>query len=224
MKIPVLSAVALSLSLCSFVSTPVRAQEAAPPPPATSVGAPPAPGAFGSQGQLVISTDIPVHTTEPSLFLIHESASMGGSSSTSYGIEPSLDYFVAPNVSVGGALGVAYGSNSAGGIGTSVSSTLIEVAARAGYNLALTDTLSLWPRVGFSYEHISAGGSNAADVSGYSLSLTVFAPLLWHPTQHFFVGGGVIVATELVSKINGASTSKLTDVGIEGVLGGYFGI
>lgn len=222
MKLPVFSAVLMSLSVCSFVAAPARAQEPAPPP-ATTVGAPPAPGAFGSQGQLVISTDIPVHTTEPSLFLIHESATMNGGSSTSYGIEPSLDYFVAPNVSVGGALGVAHGSFSGDGFGTSASTTLIEVAARAGYNLALTDALSLWPRLGFAYDHFSTSGANP-DLSGYSLHLTVFAPLLWHPTQHFFVGGGIIVDTELVSKINGASTSKLTDVGLEGVLGGYFGI
>lgn len=226
MKVPALSAVALSLSLCTFAAAPARAQDAAPPPPAApapAVGGPPAPGAFGSQGQLVINTDIPLHQTEPSLFLVHESASMGGGSSTTFGIVPSLDYFLAPNVSVGGIVGIQRESASADGLGGTGTVTGIIVGARVGYNVVLTDAFSLWPRLSLSYEHLSFSGSGVS-ASGYVIPLSIFVPVLWHPAQHFFVGLGPVFATNLISKVEGNDASKTTDIGIQATLGGYFNI
>lgn len=227
MKIPALGAVALSLSLCTLAAAPARAQDAAPPPPAApapAVGGSPAPGGFGSQGQLVLSTDIPLHQSEPMLALVHESNSMGGPSSTLYAIEPALDYFVAPNVSVGGAIGIVHGNASQDGVfGGDATVTAIEVVARVGYNVVLTDAFSLWPRLSLGYEHISFS-SGGASTSGYVVPLSIFAPVLWHPAQHFFVGLGPLFSTELISKTEGVSQSKTTDFGIEGTLGGYFNL
>ena len=227
MKIRAVGAVALFLSLLSMLSTSARAQEAAPPPPAApspAVGGPPAPGAFGSQGQLVLSTDLPLHQSEPMLALVHESQSMGGGSSTLYAIEPALDYFVAPNLSVGGAIGVIHGVASADGIFTGDATvTAIEILARVGYNVVFTDAFSLWPRLSIGYEHVSvsSGGSSA---SGYVVPLSIFAPVLWHPAQHFFVGLGPILSTQLENKSEGNPQPKATDIGIEGTLGGYFSL
>ena len=234
MKLPIVSAVALSLSLCSLASVPAHAQEdappAAPPPaaaPATSVGAPPAPGAFGSQGQLVISTDIPLHRmTEPAVAIVHESSSASGSGSeTMYGIAPAADYFMAPNLSVGGSVGIVHGDASIGGAFGSGTATVTEIgiSARVGYNIALTDAISLWPRLSLGYEHDSFSGGGGS-VSGYTIPLVIFAPFLWHPAQHFFMGGGPIVYTELADKISGMDAGKITDIGIEATLGGYFNL
>jgi len=221
MKLPALSTVALSLF--SFVSTPARAQEPPPPPPPTAVSGPPAPGGFGSQGQLVINTDIPLHQTEPEFSLIHESTSMGRGSATRWGIVPSLDYFVAPNVSVGGTIGIIHEDLSIDSLGVSgVTMTAIEVGARVGYNVPFSDAFSLWPRLSLAYERVSVSGGTGNDSTGYLIPLTIFAPVLWHPAQHFFVGLGPVFSTQLTFKIGGVDQAKTTDFGIQAILGGYF--
>lgn len=221
-------------ALSLMLAVPALAQDAAPPP-VVETGAPPAPtpvaapmpaaapagamGAFGAAGQMVISADIPFQNEAPVLVIAHESTSMGGGSATVVGIQPSLDYFVAPNVSVGGEVGIAY--TSLGG-GLSGSSTVLAVEVRAGYNLPLGDMLSLWPRIGIGYSH-SSSSSGGASSSGYSVPLNVSLPFLFHPGSHFFLGAGPMITTELVNKIEGMSVGKSTDYGVQGILGGYFG-
>ena len=76
--------------------------------------------------------------------------------------------------------------------------------------------------MGLGYEHWSVSGGG--DASGYTITLDLFAPFLWHPAQHFFVGGGPVVATDLISKQSGQNAPKETAVGLQAVLGGYFGL
>ena len=173
----------------------------------------------------MISTDIPLGRTEPGLSLIHESQNMGGPSSTSFAIAPSADYFVAPNVSIGGGIGVSRDSGGADGIFLSgLTVTTIAVTARVGYNLPLSDAFSLWPRLALAYGHVNVSGDNGVSGSGYVIPLTVFVPVLWHPTQHFFVGLGPVLSTDLMSKEEGNDAVKTTDIGVEATLGGYFNL
>jgi opacity protein-like surface antigen len=140
-------------------------------------------------------------------------------------IQPSLDYFVIPNLSIGGAVGVAHGT---GAVGVpDVSGTGILVEARVGYNIPLNDMFSIWPHLGIGYEHVSVD-FNGGSGSGYRVPLIVTVPVLWHPADHFFLGVGPTLTTELANSItvNGQSMDqqKTTDVGLTAVLGGYFGI
>ena len=217
-----------------MVVAPAMAQDATPTPPAepaspvvpaTRPMAPAGGGAgpaFGAQGQIAISVDLPFANEAPQFAIIHSSTSMGGDSSTTVEVQPALDYFIAPNVSVGGEVGILYKSTSPAGGGMSISTTGIEVEGRVGYNLALGDMASLWPRIGIAYVHVSAS-SNGTSASGYTVPLVVFAPFLWHPTQHFFLGAGPVFTTELANKLEGMSQPKTTSYGIQALIGGSFG-
>ena len=176
------------------------------------------PGNFGSLGQIVISTDLPLGVTSPALSVVHSSLSMGGGSSTTFGIQPSADYFFAPNMSLGGLVGIVKTSFGSGGGDI----TAISIGARFGYNLALSPTVSLWLRGGLTYTHSSVS-SGGMDFSGYFIPLTIFAPVLWHPAQHFFVGLGPVFVTDLIAKTEGNDAQKETDFGVQAVIGGYFG-
>jgi hypothetical protein len=210
----------------------VAAQEpaAAPAEPPTPVAPPqlPPPGpsgsaaSFGAQGQIAVSADLPFLNEGPELAIFHESVSMGGGSTTVVGIQPSLDYFVAPNVSVGAQVGIVHVSANAGG---GASDTEIGVEARAGYNIGLTDSVSLWPRLGIGYNHDSTSfnGSGTPDQSGYNVTLYLSVPVLWHPGSHFFLGAGPAFSTQLLNKIEGNDQGKTTIIGLTALIGGYFG-
>jgi hypothetical protein len=215
----------LAVATLATATVAGTAQAQTPPegaPPAAPEGTPPvaatpAPantgGGFGQVGQIAISGELQAS-------LVHASTSMGGGSSTTIKIQPSLDYFLAPNVSVGGALGIAH---AAAGTGTG-SVTTIGIAARGGYNVGLTPVLSLWAQAQLGYNHLSfSPGGGIADVSGYTVTFGVFVPVLYHVTEHLFVGLGPVFQTELMSKVMSADAPKETDFGLQSVVGGYFG-
>jgi hypothetical protein len=215
-----------------MMAASARAQDAAAPPvePASQARANLAAGAasgdatgkFGARGQLAVSVGLPLTGEAPELGIVHASTSMGGGSSTTVALQPSADYFITPNLSVGGLIGIRYASYSEppGGLTISGNSTVLQVEARVGYNLALGDVVSLWPRIGIGYAHASAG---VLIDPRYSVPLDIFAPLLWHPTHHFFVGAGPVFTTELVDKSGGQNQPKPTNFGVQAVVGGYFG-
>jgi hypothetical protein len=229
MRTKVLSAAAL----LTLFSTPALAQEPPPPPggemppptappPAT---APQATGAFGSQGQIAVSADLPFRNGAPALFLFHESVSMGGTSQTNFGIAPAADYFIAPNISIGGIIGVSHGSVDLGG-GYSASGTGFVIGPRVGYVVNLNDQVSLWPRLSiqYAYESVSSGGT---DGSLSAVPLVVDVPILWHPASHFFLGAGFVLSTQLSNSASAGGVSvdqpKTTDIGIDAMIGGYWG-
>jgi hypothetical protein len=195
-----------------------------PPPTAPPPAAPAAStGAFGSQGQVVLSIGLPFGfegqtlNGSPQFAIVHESVSMGGGSTTFVNIAPAADYFLSPNISVGGIIGFASGN--LGGVDV----TAFGIGARVGYNVPLADAWSIWPRLGLEYIHASASsGGNSA--SGYDIPLSIDVPILWHPAAHFFLGLGPVFSTELVSKTEGVDQAKTTDIGINAVIGGYFGV
>lgn len=198
---------------------PAIAPPPATAPPAAAAAGPMSTGGFGSLGQIAISVDLPFTNEAPQFAIVHESVSNGGSSSTTINIQPSLDYFVAPNVSVGGEIGIAHGSATTfGSTGGSYTNFLLEI--RGGYNLALNDMFSIWPHLGIGYQHVSFSDGGG---SGYVIPLVVTVPFLWHPASHFFLGLAPTLVTDLVSKFNSMDGQKTTDIGLTAVLGGYFG-
>jgi hypothetical protein len=186
------------------------ASQAPLPPPASDIG-------FGTPGQLVVSDDM-------QMVLIRRRQTIGGmaTDTTSIQLRPALDYFVARNISIGGQLRFEY---AAGDNGVNTTITTIGLVPRIGYNLALSPTSSIGPRVGLGYIHTGYdnGGSGAYNFSSYTVTLDVFVPLLFQPVPHFFLGGGPFLATDLVSKLEGMDTTKTTEIGLMSTIGGYFG-
>ena len=167
---------------------------------------------FGAKRELAISSDAA---------LTIQSASTSGDtpSTTTIQLEPAADYFVAQNISIGGFLGFNYsktGDNH---------SDRFAIGPRVGYNLGLSDMLSVWPRIGLSYATTSTtvsvpsptvpASSISSTASANNLALNVFVPLMVHPVKHFFVGFGPFVDTDLTGDI------KTTVFGGKLTIGGW---
>lgn len=190
----------------AFAQEPAGATS--PPPP---VGG--SLGVFGERGQFVVSSDLDFALTRTSW-------SMGGGSSVLFSVTPSLDYFVSSNFSVGGLVTFTHQSNALG----PADLTQFGLGARAGYHLVLTNVLSLWARLGLVYTRDSYDGGGAlVDGSGNLFQLQLFAPVLWHPAPHFFIGAGPALATDLVSSYEGNDRQKATSFGLLSTIGGYWG-
>jgi hypothetical protein len=199
---------------------------------------------FGKSGQLAISWDQALGTpfvvggtasglggTAP---LVPGSWSMidfqyvslnnNGGSATQFGLAPAADFFVIDNLSVGGQLLFSIASTSPNqGPGTSYTS--FGIAPEVGYNIGLTDRISVWPKLFFGYQSTSVSNNGGSYSEG---ALGVYVPFLYHPAQHFFLGIGPNFATQLISNIspgNGGPSvdgSKATTFGITATFGGYF--
>jgi hypothetical protein len=150
---------------------------------------------FGPIGQWVLS----LRTTPDGGFLFFRNHSPGD---WELSLHPAIDYFITGNVSVGGVVGIGY---SPADMGT----TDLDIGARAGFNLTMNDHLGLWPNAG-----LSAHYKNTMHVSNTSTELNVFAPFLYHPVPHFFVGLGPSFALQL----SGGSGKVY---GVDFMLGGW---
>jgi len=236
MRRALLSASAL---VAAFVGTAHAQPAGAPPPeaaPAPTEAAPapaaapaaPATGGFGQAGQIAIMTaldgsDLNINTD---VSLIHQSQSMGGSSTTVYSLSPMAHYFVMPNLSVSAGIVIQHGSSPVSGSSSSVSATGLGILVGAGYNLQLAPMVSLWPQLRIGYVHTSVSGTGISG-SESMVPLEILVPVLFHPADHFFVGLGPVFRTQLSNSASSGSTSvdqpKETDIGLTAVIGGYFG-
>jgi hypothetical protein len=144
--------------------------------------------------------------------------------------KPSVDYFVIQGLSVGGFLEYRHASSSVpnslttgGGTGSTTStSDTFGIGARLGYNIPIADAFSIWPLLGLGFTTTSSTG----DVGNNAFGVSIFAPFLWHPVSHFFMGIGPYLSTDLAaqSSANGQSTSgsKVTTYGLQFTIGGWF--
>lgn len=185
------------LTAVTFTAAPSFAQSDAAPVAASGPGIGAYANNFGQQGQIVISNSFGLIGGLDGLGL---GLARFDDAGWVFALQPAFDYFIAPNISVGGLVGLRYGKPDIGD-----SNTELHFGARAGYNLMLADMLSLWATLGIKYTDPGAGeGTTAAKV---------FAPFLFHPVPHFFVGAGPSVEQGL--------SSSFTNFGIESVIGGY---
>jgi hypothetical protein len=169
---------------------------------------------LGQAGQIAIQSDFQISFSRTTV-----SAAEGEDpeSSTTIVLGPALDFFVARNVSIGAQVLFARLSSD------DFSITTVGVAPRLGYFVPLGPRLGLWPAVSVAYERSSTDlGDDFDSVSGYDIQLGVRAPLLFQPTDHFFVGIGPVFATQLVSKVDDEDSDKLTSFGLASTVGGHW--
>jgi hypothetical protein len=190
---------AAPLALALLLAPPLAraAEPTAPAAEASSGGFAPAPaaaGGFGAEGQLALS----MGATADQPFFFHKTSGGGWQ----LHVEPAADYFIVPHVSVGGR--VVYDHDSGGG------SNAVGLAARAGYDLAIDDRFSFWPLGGLAVTYASGNHTSHTDTW-----VTAFAPVLFHPAPHFFVGLGPSVNIHL-------SGPGGTEYGVDSIIGGWF--
>jgi hypothetical protein len=199
-------------------------QQYAPPPgyapPPESAPPPPSAIGLGAVGQIAISDDLSVMAWSASQSFMGQSTK-----STKILVQPAIDVFLAPNLSIGGQLQLGRNSSNANG---DTSSTTIGLLPRIGYNFPIGPTASLWPRASLAYLHYSYDSTGGAySNSNYTISFTVSVPVLFQPAPHFFIGGGPFLWTDLVSKYDSGGVSgdtfKTTKFGLQSMVGGYFG-
>lgn len=162
-------------------------------------------GRFGEQGQKAVSSDAGLSISNTSI------SGVDGSTTTLI-LRPAVDWFFTDSISLGGFVGVEYNSSPGG------SSTVISLGPRLGYNLPLAERLSLWPKLGFSLASTSFDDDAIVgdeDESNTSVQLNLFAPLMFHPVQHFFLGLGPALDQDL------SGDAKATTVAVRLTLGGW---
>jgi hypothetical protein len=190
MKTPVFGALALSLLFTGAAA-------------AQTLGETPAASTFGGRGQVAIAGDF-------SLRFEHTDGN------NELQIAPALDYFIAPQLSLGGQVFVQYAGDD------NFSTTAFGIGPRVGYNIPLAPMFSLFPRAGFTFTHVtSSAGSGSLSVSRSAnyLGLFLFAPFLFHPVPHFFIGLGPSLSGPIAG---GESSSRHLTIALESTVGGYF--
>jgi hypothetical protein len=205
------------LGTVAAMALSASAQAQTPPPPAPAPAAPT--GAFGSAGQLAIQSDLQLHFEG-------QSASDNGGSTSDILVQPAADYFVINNLSVGGALSLDISTISPGGGGPSSTTTSFGITPRVGYNIAIVDKLSFWPDLFLSFTTSSTSNNGP---SGNAFSIGVFAPVLFHPVEHFFIGLGPNLSTDLSRSesqngVSAPNVPKVTSYGVMSTIGGWFSL
>jgi hypothetical protein len=178
----------LALVAGLIVSMEARAQ-------AASAGAA---GNFGAAGQIAISSDFTANIGYTSV--------SGPGDRFLIDLRPALDYFLKENLSLGGAvyLGTALQRGD--------DPLLVGVGIRGGYNIPLTGSVSVWPKLGLAVAH-SDGFLGFGERTFLEVSLT--APFLVHLAPHFFFGAGPGLITQL-------GDDTVATLNVSAVVGGYF--
>ncbi|HEU5060310.1 MAG TPA: hypothetical protein VFU21_27455 [Kofleriaceae bacterium] len=136
---------------------------------------------------------------------------------TNITLAPAADFFVTRGLSVGGQLVFAHTSQ-----GDNFSADGYGAAPRIGYFAGLGPKVGVWPIVSVGYIHTSVDAGDLGEASGYEVILQAFAPLLFQPVDHFFLGIGPVFQTDLVSKVEDEDATKTTAFGLQTIVGGYW--
>jgi hypothetical protein len=180
-------------------------REKAPAIPAVDPNTPS--GTFGAQGQIAISSDAGLFIENSS-----QSGDADDGSRTRLQLRPALDYFVADNLSFGGFLGIDYTKV------TGSDSTTWAIGPRVGYNIPISPRFSIWPKVGFSFTSTSTSTDvesplTDGDTSATNLALNLFAPVMFHPVEHFFLGFGPALDVDLTGDVKTTTIAGRLTIG-----------
>jgi len=169
---------------------------------------------FGQKGQVV-----PLG----SLSFSYSSVAPNSDSVTTLSLGPTLFWFVANDIALGGSATLARRTVSQGDTSTTISS--YGVAPGAAYNLRLSPLTSLLPQVAvaFAWQEIETSPSGANPRLN-TISLQLFVPILFHPVPHFFLGFGPAFSYDVSASLTDAAgdAPKSTTIGAQTILGGWF--
>lgn len=146
---------------------------------------------LGSRGNLVFSADrlfgLYFHhesiETSPNTNVEADTTSIGlgwsvpGSNTMLTYPRLGIDYFLTRAFTLGGSIGFWTGSTE-----DQATRTYFLLAARVGYALRLSHSVSFWPRAGFTYTTVSVEDSN---LDNYTFAVTIEAPFVFAITEGF---------------------------------------
>jgi len=186
---------ALTAGALTALPVAARAEDLAPPTAAASAPAASAAPAsnFGATGSWVLSVQSHAAGNSTASFFLQKVSGAG----TTVTIQPALDYFLGGGVSVGGVVGFTHSS-----------STTVNFGARAGFNQPLVDKFTFWPTAGVYASYLNGNNSST------TAAAEVYAPFLFHPAQHFFVGVGPYLGYQFHG-------GTFTEYGLDLVIGGW---
>ncbi|HEX3596472.1 MAG TPA: hypothetical protein VHU80_15285, partial [Polyangiaceae bacterium] len=189
------------------------------------------PSRFGDQGQVAI-------VTTSTLGITSRSYANGSAGFFDVWFEPSLEYFILRNISLGIELDLVH-QRTRSYSGDSLFEngfTRFGAGLHFGVNVPISKAFSVYPlaMVGFHHDEqttkfvSTAPGTTAVPFAPTTISrmgpwLSFEVPLLYHPVEHFFVGLAPAVYHDFASAEQGSTVlTHSTEVEGRFVLGGYF--
>jgi hypothetical protein len=228
---PVAPAPSPSPAASSAVSPPIAAT--APP----AVFRPPRPEArFGHAGVMVVNGAIGGTIYHPDY---------PAGDAYAFTLAPAIDYFLAPNFSAGASLLLGYNHVEPSMVASGNESWTYGVTTQLGFDVWVTERVSLWPRAFVSFEQerttilvaarpplptvygqsVSGPGTSVSAVGSSEIfnivSAGASAPLLFHAAPHLFIGFGPDVTTDLHSTGIGGASNRTTRFGATTTIGGW---
>lgn len=198
---------------------------AAPPVSAYPPSLPAPPDPFGTRGTTAITGAFTVGTSY--------TGSLESSDASEFDVRliPSLDYFVAQNLSIGGALILDY-QNRTYASSMSVTSTTLGAEVGIGYNVPFSRLFSWWPsaHIGFGWSHTTSDLRSLLNGLAVPVDTTAddhvvvaraYLPFLIHPAPHFFVGIGPEGFIDLV-RGGDSNDDQRFNIALTSVVGGWF--
>jgi hypothetical protein len=165
--------------------------------------------ALGQKGQVAIAGDFQVSIVSESTDADNDESDLD------IVVAPALDFFLAPNLSLGGQ--VIFARQDQGELEIQT----LGAGARVGYVIGL-GKISIWPRAGLTFTRSDIEFGDA-DGTGSALTLNLFAPVLYHPVDHFFLGIGAKLDYDVYADDDGdGDAAKQTSIGLVSTVGGYF--
>jgi hypothetical protein len=158
--------------------------------------------------------------------------SIGGASTFSYSLQPSIHYFSSSQLSLGAVLFVQHETEDF--LSVSATSTNLELkrtslggSVTLGVNAPLSQLVSVWVRgeVGAAHQATTWNAPQGTlpltlignGEIGTSLYFGLFAPILIHPVSHFFLGLG----PSLAFNVGIANSGSWGELGLSSTVGGW---
>jgi len=151
---------------------------------------------FGARGQVV-----------PFGGVSYTHGSAGGNSADQLTLAPGVFWFPTNSLAIGGSVQYAYGS------GAGFTAHNLGFEPLVGFGVPLGDRFAFFPRVGMAFSWRFPSPGNSTD----RIFIDGYAPLLFIPASHFYIGFGPALAVDVAS-----SLAKQTQVGFTTEIGGYF--
>lgn len=199
--------VAVAVPLTARADEPVRAEVpiAATTANLTPMSGGPATPRFGDRSTVVLSSDL--------AGFVGAQASRSSAMTGVISLAPAVDWFAVARLSFGLQGTLHFDDTDLG------KHTTFGVGPRVGYDVPIGPSASLWLRVDAQYlvDDFKPSPAVPSTTSG-DLQLRAFAPVLWHPVRHFFLGAGPVAYRR--ETLTGSAASY-TAVGVMFTVGGW---